>query len=82
MQKKLQNWRMNNPVISFTGSVKGYVGGFLGSLGDNIIPTAFASLALAAKGTASKVGAWGVAGYALYTVLKEGFGFSKKSPMD
>ena len=63
MQKKLQNWRMNNPVISFTGSVKGYVGGFLGSLGDNIIPTAFA-------------------GYALYTVLKEGFGFSKKSPMD
>ena len=23
MQKKLQNWRMNNPVISFTGSVKG-----------------------------------------------------------
>ena len=82
MQKKLQNWRMNNPVISFTGSVKGYVGGFLGSLGDNIIPTAFASLALAAKGTASKVGAWGVAGYALYTILKEGFGFSKKSPMD
>ena len=34
------------------------------------------------RGTASKVGAWGVAGYALYTVLKEGFGFSKKSPMD
>ena len=24
----------------------------------------------------------GIAGYALYTILKEGFGFSKKSPMD
>lgn len=82
MQKKVRDWRMDNPLVSIVGSVKGYVGGFLSSLGDNIVPTAFASFALAGKGKVSKFGAWGVAGYAVYMILKEGFGLSKKSPVD
>ena len=82
MQKKVANWRMNNPLISMAGSAKGYIGGFFGSLGDNLVPAAFASLALAGKGIFAKIGAWGVAAYGLFTLLKEGFGVSKKSPID
>lgn len=82
MQKKVANWRMNNPIVSMAGSAKGYIGGFFRSLGDNLIPAALASLALAGKGVFAKIGAWGVAAYGLLTVLKEGFGVSKKSPMD
>lgn len=82
MQKKVADFRMNNPLISIFGTVSGFVSGALNSLGDNIIPAACASIALAAKGTLAKVGAWGTAGYGIYTVLKEGFGATKKSPMD
>ena len=56
--------------------------GFLNTLGNNLIPVAFSSLALATKGTMSKIGAWGVAGYGLFTVLKEGFGLGKNTPVD
>ena len=55
--------------------------GFLNTLGNNLIPVAFSSLALATKGTMSKIGAWGVAGYGLFTVLKEGFGLGKNTPV-
>ena len=82
MQKKIANFRMNNPLISAFGSVGGFIGGALNSLGDNIIPTTFASIALATKGKLSKLGAFGTIGYGIYTVLKEGFGVSKQSPLD
>ena len=82
MQKKIANFRMNNPLISAFGSVGGFISGALNSLGDNIIPTAFASIALATKGKLSKLGAFGTIGYGIYTVLKEGFGVSKQSPLD
>ena len=82
MQKKIANFRMNNPLISAFGSVGGFISGALNSLGDNIIPTTFASIALATKGKLSKLGAFGAIGYGIYTVLKEGFGVSKQSPLD
>lgn len=82
MQKKIANFRMNNPLISAFGSVGGFISGALNSLGDNIIPTTFASIALATKGKLSKLGAFGTIGYGIYTVLKEGFGVSKQSPLD
>lgn len=82
IQKRVKDFRMNTPFISTIGSVKGFTGGFLDSLGENIIPAACASVALAAKGAAAKIGAWGLAAYGLYVVAKEGFGFTKKSPMD
>lgn len=82
IQKKVANFRMNTPFISAAGSIKGFTKGFFNSLGENIIPAAFASIALAAKGITAKIGAWGLAAYGLYIVAKEGFGFTKKSPMD
>lgn len=82
MQKKIANFRMNNPLISAFGSVGGFISGALNSLGENIIPTTFASIALATKGKLSKLGAFGTIGYGIYTVLKEGFGVSKQSPLD
>lgn len=82
IQKKVADFRMNTPFISAAGSVKGFAKGFFDSLGENIIPAACASVALAAKGVAAKIGAWGLAAYGLYIVAKEGFGFTKKSPMD
>ena len=54
----------------------------LNTLGNNLIPVAFSALALATKGTMSKIGAWGVAGYGVFTVLKEGFGLGKNTPVD
>lgn len=82
MQKKVANLRMNNPIVPTVGNIKGCITGFFRALGDNIIPAAFASLALAGKGIFAKIGAIGVAACGLFTLLKEGFGFSKKSPMD
>ena len=82
IQKKVADFRMNTPFISTAGNIKGFTKGFFDSLGDNIIPAACASVALAAKGLAAKIGAWGLAAYGLYIVAKEGFGFTKKSPID
>ena len=58
MQKKVANWRMNNPIVSMSGKIKGGTSGFLSSL------------------------AWGTVGYGLFVVAREGFGLSKKSPID
>lgn len=82
MQKKVAKLRMNNPFVSAFGSIKGYISGFFSSLGDNIIPVFFVSLALAGKGAFAKIGAWGVAACGLLTLLKEGFGATKKSPIE
>lgn len=82
MQNKVRDLRMNNPLVSMFGSIQGFISGALNSLGDNIIPTTFASIALAAKGKISKLGAWGTIGYGIFTVLREGFGVTKKTPMD
>lgn len=82
MQKKVANMRMNNPLISLSGRCKGAFSGFFGSLGDNLFPAITASMALAGKGIFAKIGAWGTAGYALFVIAKEGFGFSKNSPVD
>lgn len=82
MQKKVAEMRMDNPLFSIMGNVKGFAKGFLNTLGNNLIPVAFSALALATKGTMSKIGAWGVAGYGLFTIAKEGFGLDKQTPMD
>ena len=82
VQEKTRDFRMENPLISIFGSIKGFVGGALESLGTNIIPVIFASMALAGKGTASKIGAIGVAASALYTIAREGFGLGKHTPVD
>ena len=82
MQKKVAEMRMNNPLFSIMGNIKGFAKGFLNTLGNNLIPVAFSALALATKGTMSKIGAWGVAGYGLFTIAKEGFGLDKQTPMD
>lgn len=82
MQNKLTDLKLQNPIVPFYGRVKGFFQGMLESLGNNIIPVACASLALLTKGFASKVGAWGVVGCGIYTVLKEGFGIGKNTPMD
>ena len=81
VQNKVAELRMNNPLIKIFGKTKGFISGALNSLGNNIIPVGFASLALAAKGTFSKIGAWGLAGCAVYSVLREGFGFGKNTPV-
>ena len=70
MQKKVAEMRMDNPLFSIMGNVKGFAKGFLNTLGNNLVPVAFSALALATKGTMSKIGAWGVAGYGLFTVAK------------
>lgn len=82
MQKKIAEMRMDNPLFSIMGNIKGFAKGFLNTLGNNLIPVAFSALALATKGTMSKIGAWGVAGYGLFTIAKEGFGLGKQTPMD
>ncbi len=82
VQKKVKDFRMDSPIWSIFGRIKGFAEGVLESLADNIIPASFASLALAGKGFFAKLGAWGLAGYGVYTVMKEGFGFGKHSPMD
>ena len=82
IQEKVSNLRMNNPIIPIYGKVKGFTRGVLTSLGDDIVPVIFASLALAAKNGWAKLGAWGVAGCGLYTIVKEGFGIGKTAPVD
>ena len=82
MQKKVAEMRMDNPLFSIMGNIKGFAKGFLNTLGNNLIPVAFSALALATKGTMSKIGAWGVAGYGLFTIAKESFGLDKQTPID
>ena len=82
MQSKIANLRMNNPIIPILGKVKGFSTGFISSLGENIIPIALSSLALATKGFAQKAGAWGLAIYGVYQIAKEGFGLGKSSAID
>ena len=82
MQEKIAYWRMDNPIVPFLGRIKGFLTGFLSSLGDNIMPIILSSVALAAKGTIQKAGAWGLGIYGIYQIAKEGFGVGKVSPAD
>ena len=82
MQSKIANIRMNNPIIPILGKIKGFTAGFVGSLGENIIPITLSTLALATKGFAQKAGAWGLGIYGAYQVAKEGFGLGKSSAVD
>ena len=82
LQSKIANLRMNNPIIPILGKIKGFVSGFISALGDNIIPIALSTLAIATKGATQKAGAWGLGAYALYQVAKEGFGLGKSSAVD
>lgn len=82
MQKELSRLRMDNPIIPAYGRTKGFVKGFFSSLGNNLVPTIFSVMALAGKNAWSKIGAWGLAGYGLYKVIKEGFGVGKHTPVD
>ena len=82
MQKKLSNFRMDNPIFPMIGKVTGFIKGAFSSLGSNILLVSSASIALATKGFMSKLGAWGVAAVGAYKVLHEGFGLGKKTPID
>ena len=82
MQRKIANLRMNNPVVPIFGKLKGFVAGFISSLGENIIPIVLSTATLATKGTMQKAGAWGLGIYGLYQVAKEGFGLGKSSAVD
>ncbi len=81
IQKRVKDFRMNTPLVNIYGKIKGALTGFFDSLGKNLIPVTCASLALAGKGRWAKAGAWGLVISGLYTVLKEGFGFGKHTPM-
>ena len=82
MQSKIANLRMNNPIVPIVGKIKGFISGFIGSLGENIIPITLSTLALATKGFAQKFGAWGLGVYGVYQVAKEGFGLGKTTAVD
>ena len=82
MQKKVTHFRTNTPRIPIFGSIKGFISGFISSLGDNIIPVTLSSIALAAKGSLQKAGAWGLGIYAAYRIAKESFGVGKTTPID
>ncbi len=82
MQQKVADLRMSNPIITAFGKTKGFIKGALNSLADNFMPVAFASCALTGKGRWAKFGAWGIVGYSIYKIAKEGFGIGKKSPID
>ena len=77
IQSKVADFRMNNPIIPVTGKIKGFFHGALNSMGDNIFLVSSAALALGTKGFFSKLGAWGVAGFGLFKILKDGFGIGK-----
>ena len=81
MQEKVKDLRMNNFIVPMYGKIKGFIKGFITTLGDNIIPVTFASLAIASKGKLSKLGAIGVATCGVISVLKDGFGVGKETPM-
>ena len=82
MQNAVSDLRMNNPLPSVFGRIKGFIKGSMVSLGDNIIPVTLASMALLGKNKCAKAGAWGTAGYAAFLILKEGFGVGKHTPVD
>ena len=82
MQNKIADLRLKNPIVPIFGTVKGFVEGFFSSLGDNIIPIIFSSVALGTKGTVQKAGAWGLGIFGLYQLAKEGFGLGKTAPVD
>ena len=82
IQDKVSDYRMNNPLYSIGGSIKGFCQGFFESLGEHILPVSLASIALAGKGVWAKIGAWGLAGYTALTIAKEGFGIGKVSIKD
>lgn len=82
MQNKVANFRMNNPIVPIIGKTKGFIGGFISSLGENIIPITLSTLALATKGITQKTGAWGLGIYGVYQIAKEGFGLGKTSAVD
>jgi len=82
MQQKVADLRMKNPIVPIFGKMKGFAEGFFSSLGDNIVPIALSSIALAAKGAMQKAGAWGLGIYGAYIVAKEGFGMGKTAPVD
>ena len=77
IQSKVADLRLNNPIIPIAGKIKGFIRGAFNSMGDNIILVSSAALALGAKGFFSKLGAWGVAGFGLFKILKDGFGIGK-----
>lgn len=82
LQKNVQDWRMTNPIHPLIGKIAGFIKGSLTSLGNNLIPVCFASMALAAKGFMAKAGALGLAVYGALMIARDGFGLGKQTPMD
>ena len=82
MQNKIADLRMKNPIVPIFGKFKGFIEGFLSSLGDNIIPITLSAVSLGTKGVTQKAGAWGLGIYGVYQLAKEGFGLGKTAPVD
>lgn len=82
IQSKVFEYRMNNPLPSVLGAVKGWGEGLFESLGENLFLVGASALALTAKNFFAKVGAVGIALTACYSILRNGFGVGKHNPMD
>lgn len=63
------------------GKIKGACQGFIYSLSNSLPLVACSALAILGKKTLSKIGAIGVGGCLLYSVLRNGFGVGKQHPM-
>ena len=81
-KNKISDLRYKNPIIPAYGKTKGFFNGAINSLGDNLVPVSFITLALATKGVFSKIGAWGVVGCGLVHLLRDGFGIGRTSFKD
>ena len=79
IQKKVADFRMSNPIRPFIGRITGFIKGALNSVTDSVVPVVCSCMALAGKGRWAKAGAWGLLGYGIFTVLKEGFGVGKEN---
>lgn len=81
-KKNLFEMRTNHNIYEFIGKCKGLVEGFIYGLGNHLPTIFFSTIALLCKNTCAKIGAIGVAGYALLKSIKDGFGISKNHPMN
>lgn len=82
IQGKIADRRMNNPLYSFWGSIKGGVSGFLSGMGNHVFTVACSAFALASKGKMAQIGAIGVGLSACFNIAHNAFGIGKKTPLD
>ena len=81
LREKTFELRTKNPVPGIWGKIKGGYQGLMYGLANSLPLVAFSSMAIAGRNFFAKLGAIGVGGFALYKVLREGFGLGKNNPM-